>query len=208
MTQFVAAFNSVVINRYNKQRQRDDKKIKVSYVYSPKQRIIQDYVNRSMHLTLPVIAVSIGNIARDNERAFNKQYGSFYANNGIATSDYLPMPVPINITVNMSLLTKFQTDMDQLLSNFVPYNNPYIVISWKVPSAFVQVPQEIRTEVLWSENIAMSYPTDLPAEAPFRVVADTSFTIKGWLFKKNTDPAVNIFEITTNFYPVSGFDII
>jgi len=207
MTQFVAAFNSVVINRYNKNRAPGEKKIRVSYVYAPKQRIIQDYVNRSMHYTLPVIAVNMGTVARDNSRAFNKQFGTFHPNDGVATTDYIPMPVPVNVTVNMSLLTKFQTDMDQLLSNFIPYNNPYIVISWKVPNAFVQVPQEIRTEVLWNENISMQYPTDLPAETPFRVVADTSFTIKGWLFKKHTDPANNIFEVITNLYPVSGFEI-
>jgi len=160
-----------------------------------------------MHYTLPVIAVNMGTVARDNSRAFNKQFGTFHPNQGVATTDYIPMPVPVNVTVNMSLLTKFQTDMDQLLSNFIPYNNPYIVISWKVPSAFVQVAQEIRTEVLWNENISMQYPTDLPAETPFRVVADTSFTIKGWLFKKHTEPANNIFEVITNLYPVSGFEI-
>ena len=51
-------------------------------------------------------------------------------------------------------MTKFQTDMDQILSNFIPYNNPYIILSWKVPtdlspSGFA-IPQEIRSEVLWS----------------------------------------------------------
>jgi hypothetical protein len=112
ITQFVAAFNSVVINRYDKDRVPDEKKLRVSYVYAPKQRVIQDLVNKSMHLTLPVIAVTIGGIQRDSSRVFNKILGSFYANNGVGTTDYLPQPVPINITVNMSILTKYQTDMD------------------------------------------------------------------------------------------------
>jgi len=207
MTQFVAAFNSVVINRYDKDRIPSEKKIRVSYVYSPKQRVIQDLVNKSMHLTLPVIAVSIGGIQRDSSRVFNKLLGSFYANNGVGTTDYLPQPVPINISVNMSILTKYQTDMDQILSNFVPYSNPYVIISWKIPSEFVQVPQEIRTEVLWSESINMTYPTDIDSSTPFRVAADTSFTIKGWLFSKNQGPVNNIFVIDANFIPVSGFDV-
>lgn len=207
MTQFVAAFNSVVINRYDKNRVADSKKLKVSYVYSPKQRVIQDLVNKSMHLTLPVISVTIGGINRDNSRVFNKIYGSYYSNNAQGSSDYLPQPVPINISVNMSILTKFQTDMDQILSNFIPYSNPYVVISWKIPSSFVAVPQEIRSEVLWSENISMTYPTDIDSGTPFRVSADTSFTIKGWLFPKDQLPANNIFVIDTNFIPVSGFEI-
>lgn len=207
MTQFVAAFNSVVINRYDKDRIPSEKKIRVSYVYSPKQRVIQDLVNKSMHLTLPVIAVSIAGIQRDSSRVFNKLLGSFYANNGVGTTDFLPQPVPINISVNMSILTKYQTDMDQILSNFVPYSNPYVIISWKVPQEFVEIPQEIRTEVLWSENISMSYPTDIDSSTPFRVSADTSFTIKGWLFSKNQGPVNNIFVIDANFIPVSGFDV-
>jgi hypothetical protein len=207
ITQFVAAFNSVVINRYDKNRVPDAKKLRVSYVYSPKQRVIQDLVNKSMHITLPVIAVTIGGVARDNSRVFNKILGSFYANNGSGSSDFLPQPVPINITVNMSILTKFQTDMDQILSNFVPYNNPYIIISWKVPDAFVAIPQEIRSEVLWSESVNMTYPTDIDSSTPYRVSADTSFTIKGWLFPKSQGPANNIFVIDTNFIPVSGFEI-
>lgn len=207
ITQFVAAFNSVVINRYDKNRVPDTKKLRVSYVYSPKQRVIQDLVNKSMHITLPVIAVTIGGVARDNSRVFNKILGSFYANTGSGSSDFLPQPVPINITVNMSILTKFQTDMDQILSNFVPYNNPYIIISWKIPEAFVAVPQEIRSEVLWSESVNMTYPTDIDSSTPYRVSADTSFTIKGWLFPKSQGPANNIFVIDTNFIPVSGFEI-
>lgn len=207
ITQFVTAFNSVVINRYDKDRVPDEKKLRVSYVYSPKQRVIQDLVNKSMHLTLPVIAVTIGGIQRDSTRVFNKILGSFYANNGVGTTDYLPQPVPININVNMSILTKYQTDMDQILSNFIPYSNPYVVISWKIPAAFVQVPQEIRTEVLWSETLNMSYPTDIDSSTPYRVSADTSFTIKGWLFPKDQGPVNNIFVIDANFIPVSGFDV-
>ena len=207
ITQFVTAFNSVVINRYDKDRIPSEEKIRVSYVYAPKQRVIQDLVNKSMHITLPVIAVTIGGIQRDSSRVFNKILGSFYANNGVGTTDYLPQPVPINITVNMSILTKYQTDMDQILSNFIPYNNPYIIISWKIPSAFVQVPQEIRTEVLWSDNMSMTYPTDVDSSTPFRVSADTSFTIKGWLFPKDQGGANNIFVIDANFIPVSGFNV-
>jgi hypothetical protein len=67
----------------------------------------------------------------------------------------------------MSIITKFQSDMDQILSNFVPYTNPYIILSWRVPEEIVSngfaFPQEIRSEVLWDGNITMGYPTDIAA---------------------------------------------
>jgi len=61
MTQFIAAFNDVTISRYNKDREVQDK-INVRYVYSPKDRVLHDLVNKSQHLKLPVVAVSISHL--------------------------------------------------------------------------------------------------------------------------------------------------
>jgi hypothetical protein len=105
-------------------------------------------------------------------------------------------------------MTKFQTDMDQIISNFAPYNNPYIVMSWKLPSSQgLASSYEIRSEVLWSGDISLNYPIEVSGTQPARVIADTSFTIKGWLFRGNTGEDVkNIFTIDQNFVPVSAFN--
>jgi len=137
--QFITAFNSIVINRYNKSKTVVDQ-LKVGFYYGPKERALNDVVNKAASLKLPVIAVHYTSVTRDSERVFNKIPGFYYSkaseqDQGALTSDYLPTPIPVNIGINMSILTKFQTDMDQILSNFVPYNNPYIIISWKVPSS-------------------------------------------------------------------------
>ena len=46
------------------------------------------------------------------------------------------MPVPVNLEVSMSILARYMEDVDQIISNFAPYNNPYIILSWPVPKAF------------------------------------------------------------------------
>lgn len=218
MIQFVAAFDNVIIKRFNDKRQVQDQ-IQVRYVYSPKQRVLYDIVNTSQNLTLPVVAVSITNISRDNERVFNKIAG-FYVNktnnetNRGATSAYLRTPVPVNISINMSIVSKYQSDLEQIISNFVPYNDPYIVISWKVPAAAgLSIPEEIRSEVLWDGSINMTYPTDINASEKYRITADTSFTIKGWLFKDLSKNAVsniffidNNFNLDTSFSSITSFD--
>ncbi len=206
LTQFIAAFDDIVIKRYDKNRVAAND-VHVRYVYSPKQRVMFDLVNKAQNITIPVVAVNISKISRDESRVFNKIEGFYYPRSldgQQSTSLTYKSPVPVNIDISMSILTKFQSDMDQILSNFVPYNNPYIIISWKVPSTLVsggfEIPQEIRSEVLWSGDIALSYPTDISANEKYKVVADTSFTIKGWLFPADRDPVGNIYYIDANFY--------
>jgi len=206
VTQFVAAFDDIIIKRYDKNRISQNR-VHVRYVYAPKQRVIYDLVNKAQNLTVPVVAINLTNVSRDETRVFNKLAG-FYITRGNSensinkTSQFYRSPVPVNIGISMSILTKFQTDMDQIISNFVPYNNPYIIISWKVPEGLIPGAgklQEIRSEVLWDGNINLSYPTDLNAFDKYRIVGDTSFTIKGWLFPYVQNPAGNIFEIDSNF---------
>jgi len=201
ITQFIAAFDDAVIQRYNNER-KSLQSVVVRYVYAPKQRVIYDIVNQAKNLTLPVVSVAVTNISRDVNRVFNKIDGFYYGKSDgteIKTS-HLLSPVPVNINVSLSIITKYQQDMDQILSNFVPYANPYIIISWKVPESLgLGLNQEIRSEVLWDGSISLTYPTDLSSTDKYRCVGDTSFTIKGWLFKSIQDPKNNIFYVSSNF---------
>ena len=209
--QFITAFNSIVINRYNRSKTIVDK-IQTGFYYGPKERALQDIVNKSQSLKLPTIAVHYTSITRDPERVFNKIPGFYYTkapsvSAGGFDSDWMKTPIPVNIGISMSIMTKFQTDMDQILSNFVPYNNPYIVISWKVPSSQnLANDLEIRTEVLWDGNISLDYPVEVSGAQPARIIADTSFTMKGWLFKGDTTDVKNIFVIDQDYIPVNTFD--
>jgi hypothetical protein len=197
LTQFVAAFDETTIKRYNKDREPGEV-IEVRYVLAPKQRVMYDIVNKAQNLTLPVVAVNVTSISRDNERVFNK-LNNIHNFVNEKDSRTVRMPVPINISVSMSILTRYMDDMDQILSNFIPFNNPYIILSWKEPTGAGNDVFEIRSEVLWDGNISLSSPTDTTYTDKFRVVADTSFTIKGWLFKDKNEIATPIYFIDTNF---------
>lgn len=207
ITQFLAAFDDVVIGRFNKNRVKEEQ-IKVRYVYAPKQRVLFDIVNKAQNLTLPVISVHITSIQRDEKRVFNKLGGMCFPSlSSDKYSSKLYMPVPVNVTVNMSILTHYQTDMDQIISNFVAYNNPYIIITWKVPAEYgLAQTHEIRSEVEWNGNIALDYPIELAANTKARITGDTSFTIKGWIFQEApSENPKNIFFIDSNFHVSSYF---
>jgi len=216
VTQFVAAFNDIVIKRHDKYREQRSR-VKVRYTYAPKQRVIHDLTNKAKHITLPVVAVSTAGVSRDEGRVFNKLYGAYMSEQErhpsapktikAGTTYNIPQPVPINISINMSILARYQTDIEQILSNFIPYNDPYIMISWKLPKEFFPKEQEIRSEVLWSGDISMDYPDNLSSNDPYRLSCDTSFTIKTWLFKQaSSQPISNIYKITTNTTPVINFN--
>lgn len=206
ITQFLAAFNNVVIDRYEGKNRVKGQRVQVRYVYAPKQRVLYDLINPGQNLVLPVVAITLGSISRDDNRVFSKNSGFLTPSSIIEAAKkeetpYFKTPVPVNLTVNMSILTKNQLDMDQILGNFIPYNNPYIIISWKIPSKFTpKYTQEIRTEVLWDGNVSLNYPVEINNTQKAQIIADTSFTIKGWLFPYADNPIKNIYKIDVNMF--------
>lgn len=205
IAQFMAAFDDVVIGRYNRQREEKDR-IEVGYVYQPKRRVVHDLQNRAQNLKLPMVAVTIGGINRNSNRSFNKIEGFTYPgtrtpNANTATSPRIPSPVPIDITINMSIIASYQTDIDQIISNFAAYANPYITITWEVPDDVgLPASMPINSKVEWSGNINLEYNNDINYSNRSVITADTTFTVEGWLFKEAVDPLDNIFKITRNFY--------
>ena len=201
LTQFVAAFDDTVIKRYDKNNNARQE-IGVRYVFAPKQRIMHDIVNKAQNIELPVVAINLASVSYDTERVFNK-LNNFenYANAN--TSSAIRTPTPVNLTVNMSILCRYMQDMEQIISNFVPYSDPYIILSWKEPvSDDVNNTIEIRSEVLWDQNISLNTPTETTYSDKFRIIADTTFTIKGWLFRSKNERSSPIYFIENNFVNV------
>lgn len=199
ITMFMNAMSDIVVKRFNVHKTPQDQ-IKTRLVYAPKQRVLADLLDKDQNIQLPAMAVSIGGIARDESRVFNKILGMFNANasNTIYTNE--KMPIPVDITLNVSLMTKFQTDMDQLLTHLLPYVNPYFVISWRTPG---RPDYEIRSNVFWQGNVNLQYPIDITATQVARVVADLSFVFKGWLFQAIPDETFgSILTIDSNYVNV------
>lgn len=193
-TMFMNSMSDIVVKRFNVHKQPRDQ-IKTRIVYAPKQRVLNDLLNRDQNLQLPVISVHIGGIARDEARVFNKILGTFHTPSNSNSSTNEKGPLPVDITYNVTIMTRYQQDMDQILSHLLPYVNPYFVISWRTPH---RPDHEIRSNVFWSGNANIQYPFDIAATQTARVVADLTFTFKGWLFQ-NQETIGNIFTFNTNF---------
>jgi hypothetical protein len=203
ITVFASAMDDIVVKRYNNKREARDS-IRCRFVYAPKQRVLADLLDKAQTIQLPVVALTNGGIARDPNRVFNKIQGSFMSSSDPTRTNKLQQPVPIDLTINMTILTRFQEDYDQIITNFVPYFDPYIIVSWRTPS---MPDYEIRSQVVWSGNVATTYPYDISSTNVARVEGTTSFTFKGWLFKaRPSTPEGIIFNVNANFSSEPGLN--
>lgn len=193
-TMLINCFSDIVVKRYNVHKERRDQ-VKTRVVYAPKQKVLADLLDKDQNLQLPVISVHIAGLSKDEGRVFNKLVGSFYTPKNSTASINEKGPLPIDINYTVSIMTRYQEDMDQILSHLIAYVNPYFVISWRTPS---RPDHEIRSSVYWNGTANLQYPTDLNANQIARVVADLSFTFKGWIFR-NTEQVENIFTFNAAF---------
>lgn len=205
LAQFEDAFNDIVIKRYNISKEPQDQ-IHVNFRLSPKTRVLHDIVNQNKNIKLPCVAVMPGGFKRDSNRVFNNIAGSFYTDTVSMTAwQQLYQPVPISLTVNMSIIARNLIDADQIITNFVPYCDPYIIVSWKWPISIGWADFEIRSKIIWNENVSFQYPNDLGNNTSYRVIADTSFTIESWMFKNNPEKVGPIYVIKKAFNNVLDF---
>jgi uncharacterized protein YktA (UPF0223 family) len=205
LAQFEDAFNDVIIKRHNIDREPKDQ-IHVNFRLAPKTRVLHDIVNKNQHIKLPCIAVMPGGLARDTNRVFNNIEGSFYTNAKVASAwQQLYQPVPVDLSVSMSIIARNLIDIDQIITNFIPYCDDYIVVSWKWPISVDWTDFEIRSKIKWSGQVNFSYPVELSKSNHYRILADTNFIIKTWMFKNNPNTVGPIYKIEKTFTAVSEF---
>ena len=177
LTQFVTVLDGAIVKRIDENGVNHGE-IEVKYMYMPKGRIIHDIINVEQNITLPVVSISLNSLTRAADRQVNKRKGPLeYSSDGAFKTH---QPIPIDLDVNVSGICKYQGDVDQIVSNFVPYFDPYVVISWNVPNSNVRLNNKIE----WSGSITYNYPSDITPKSHYRVGFDTSFKIEGWMYKK------------------------
>ncbi len=196
VTMFMNALRDIVIKRFDEGKSSKDR-IKVRFVYAPKQRVLHDLLDKDQNLILPVVACYITSLSRDLNRVFNKITGTYnpVVGGGSVTNEKSPLPIDLGLTV--SVLTRYQEDMDQILSHIIPYINPYFIVSWRTPG---RPDHEIRSSVFWDGNAQITYPYDIAATSVARVAADLTFTFKGWLFQATPTEQIGVIHNIHSYY--------
>lgn len=177
--QFLDLFDGIIIDRRTPANVVQ-KTFKVPCLYESRSRILKSIENRSNTLPLPIICSSIQSISRDSRRAFNIHDELALKNIAGDSFNYLKKtPIPIDIRYELSIIAKFQEDVEQIIGNFVPHfiADLYIVIPQPNSSA-----DKLKCQVVWDGNFSTDYPVDIDKNTPSRVIYTTNFTVKAWMF--------------------------
>ncbi len=204
LTQFAAAFDDCFVLRYDKNFVAKEK-IAVRYVMGPKHRVLLDIVNPAKNMTLPVVAMDQKNVKRDSSRIQFKDQKITSYNSTDKTVIKLPSPIPVTMDVDVSIVANYKEDIDQIVSNFIPWCNPYFIITWKIPEEFgLDHIEELRTEVTWSGSVDYEAPINIDKGDKYKIIGNTTFNLKGWLFPAAETPSAPIYVVRTNFVSVSS----
>lgn len=197
---FMAAFDDVRIKRFNGEH-FEKEVIKVPITFSPKSSILADLISKTDTVRLPIMAVRKLAERRSKDRVKNKLEDINYKN---SDGTYVTLrAVPWDIDVELTILAKYQEDVDQIVQNFAMQCTPYIPVSWQEPKSG----REIRSHIMWSGEISYELPGDnqTPKDFPFRVTATTKFTIEGWLYQTVLENVKPICKLNTDFIFTNSF---
>ena len=177
--QMVDMFNNIVIGRYNAMWELQ-KTINVPCVQGNRSTAIKSLENINKTTQMPMISMhQIGSV-RDPSKAADSQ--RIVAGRSEGHRNILDRaPVPMNIAFQMDIMARYQSDIDQILNNFVVFFNPsaYIVIPHPLEDAFLKL------KVEWNGTITNDYSATTQV-VPYSVAATTHFSVSAWMFPGNS----------------------
>jgi hypothetical protein len=196
--QTLDVFNDITIDRRNVNGVQ--KLIHVPCVYGNRSRILKSLENKNKTLKIPLMVITKQSITRDTMRVADTNNGLLFQIGASDGYDVLKnRPQPMNIDFELSIITKYEDDMDQIISNFIPMMSPDVYVVWPNPK---QIGKNLKSQLVWDGSINYESPTDVAETDPYRVIVTTNLTYKTWIFpglERDLDDGPLIHKI--NFCP-------
>lgn len=175
--QFKRFFNNISIWRNNEET-------KFSCVIGNRSRIFKNWENPSKNAEykLPMIIIQRTGITKNNDRLTNVNNEVKYSSHSQITNYNLYTPVPIDITYQVSIISKRQGDIDKALSNFIPFFNKDAFVRFKHPKFDEMF---MKCQVIMDDTITEEHPDTIDFTEDDVVVCNCNFTFKTWIFCGN-----------------------
>lgn len=204
LQQFIAIIDNAIVMRYSvnkesKERELDEV-IKPGYILGTKQRVMLDIINKAKNYELPIVIVSISGISFNKERVASKNT-DIYVTSANGTTSY-PRPTPISMKVEVTIMTKYMTDLYQIYGKLATQFQPALAYSWFVPQMIDHNWTELRNKIEWDGELALNVRTESKSTDEDKFTGKMSFTIDGWIFPMMNKCAKDlIFDIGTSIVP-------
>jgi hypothetical protein len=188
----VIAFGTLFNNIYIKHKNNQGKVVstsKVSFAYGPTQKFLarleqSPNLNKPIQITTPRMSMEIVGISYDSARKSSTMRG-FITKDSEDKPRKSYLPVPYNINFELSIFTKLEEDMFQIVEQIIPYFQPHYTITITA----VEEIKEKKDIKFTLDNISMTDNYEGNFEERRALIWTLKFTAKTYIFLPvSTDP--------------------
>ena len=179
---FKQQFNNIIIQRSD--AKGNQKSIHVMCVNGQKSRIFKNWQNaekKSMY-KLPLIIISRTGYSRQPNRVNNIHNEVKYEMTSKYRSYDLMTPIPIDISYDVTIVSKYPTDIDQIASNFMIFYNSDIYVSCRHPKYEGIM---LNNQIVMSDSVSEENLDEISPDADDLITTTFQFTFKTYLFGGN-----------------------
>ena len=169
--------------------------IKVPLAYGPTQkfraRLQQNPdLNAPVQMTLPRMSFEFTNLAYDSSRKSTQTQTVIYTDSDGTETKKGYLPVPYNMTITLSIYTKLNDDMLQIIEQIVPYFQP----GYTLPIKFLGNLNEVINVPVQLDNIDMSDDYEGNFDTRRALIYTLTFTAKTYVFGPLKDVSSDIIK--------------
>jgi len=169
--------------------------IKVPLAYGPTQKFLARLkqnpdLNAPVQITLPRMSFEFTNLAYDSSRKSTQTQTVVYTNSDGTETKKGYLPVPYNMTITLSIYTKLNDDMLQIIEQVVPYFQP----GYTLPIKFLGNLNEVINVPVQLDNIDMSDDYEGNFDTRRALVYTLTFTAKTYVFGPLKDVSSDIIK--------------
>lgn len=204
LQQFISIIDNALVMRYSVNKESGEREldevIKPGYILGTKQRVMFDIINKAKNYELPVVIISLSGISFVKERQASKNRDITVSSPTLETS--YKRPTPISIKVDVTIMTKYMTDLYQIYGKLATQFQPAVPYSWFVPQTVNGNWVELRNKIEWDGELSLDVRTESKNSDEDKFTGKMSFTIDGWIFPTMNHCAEGIiYNIGTTVVP-------
>jgi hypothetical protein len=169
--------------------------IKVPLAYGPTQKFLARLkqnpdLNAPVQMTLPRMSFEFTNLAYDSSRKSTQTQTVVYTSSDGTETKKGYLPVPYNMTITLSIYTKLNDDMLQIIEQIVPYFQP----GYTLPIKFLGNLNEVINVPVQLDSIDMSDDYEGNFDTRRALIYTLTFTAKTYVFGPLKDVSSDIIK--------------